>query len=82
MQKNGLRGSAPRVLWFYDTGKIIVCSHGVMKNGPGSGTTDKPRGTRPQSWVLAPGALEIRKRLPWCSRWTVRFKLYVESVCA
>lgn len=26
-------GPTPRVLWFYDSGKVIVCSHAVNKKG-------------------------------------------------
>lgn len=25
------RGGTPRVFWFYDKGKLLVCSHGLMK---------------------------------------------------
>ena len=25
------RGGTPRVFWFYDKGKVLVCSHGLMK---------------------------------------------------
>lgn len=27
------RGGTPRVLWFYDKSRVIVCSHGVNKKG-------------------------------------------------
>jgi Phage derived protein Gp49-like (DUF891) len=27
------RGGTPRVLWFYDANRVIVCSHGVNKKG-------------------------------------------------
>lgn len=27
------KGPTPRVLWFYDEGKLVVCSHGCAKKG-------------------------------------------------
>lgn len=27
------RGGTPRVLWFYDEGHVVVCSHGLNKKG-------------------------------------------------
>ena len=27
------KGPTPRILWFYDKGKVVVCSHGCAKKG-------------------------------------------------
>jgi Phage derived protein Gp49-like (DUF891) len=33
-------GGTPRVFWFYDSGKVVVCSHGLNKKGDAVGTEE------------------------------------------
>lgn len=52
-------GGTPRVLWFYDENRVIVCTHGVDKKGK----LDPAEIRRAEAWKTAYAAAKARKDL-------------------
>ena len=51
-RKTPKRGAALRVLWFYDEGKVVVCTHGFWKTTPRTARVEIEKAQRLRSEYL------------------------------